>query len=50
VESREKPQQEKYKEVFSNNCISDDTAQHPRRPESLNTRETDGNTIIMLDV
>jgi len=50
VESREKPLQEKYKEVFSNNCIPDDTAQHPRRPESLNTRESEVNTIIMPDV
>jgi hypothetical protein len=50
VESREKSQQKKNKEVFSNNFIPDDTAQHPRRPESLNTRESEVNRIIMPDV
>jgi len=50
VESIEKPQQEKYKEVFSNNCIPDSTAQHPRRPESLNIRESEVYIIIMPDV
>jgi hypothetical protein len=50
VESTEKPQQEKYREVFSNNFIPDDAAQHPRRPESLYARESEAKTIIMPDV
>ena len=50
MESIEKPQQEKYKEVFSNNCIQNDTAQHPRRPESLNIRGSEVYTIVMPDV